>query len=89
MPMSFEEALNMEIEAIRDEVKRKNIQYGNSALEPLRIFSKAPAEEQLKVRADDKLSRIKNQQEGDSEDSILDLVGYILLMRIQRRTNRK
>ena len=89
MPMSFEEALNMEIEAIRDELKRKNIQYGNSALEPLRIFSKAPAEEQLKVRADDKLSRIKNQQEGDSEDSILDLVGYILLMRIQRRTNRK
>lgn len=90
MPMSFEEALNMEIEAIRNEVKRKNIQYGNSALEPLRIFSKAPADEQLKVRADDKLSRIKNLKEGerDTEDSILDLIGYLLLIRIQTRMNR-
>jgi len=37
---------------------KKNIAYGNSALEPVRIFSRADAREQLHVRIDDKLSRI-------------------------------
>jgi hypothetical protein len=85
--MTFTEALSMELEAIEIKIKQKNFAYGNSAMEPLRIFSKAPADEQLKIRADDKLSRIKNlkEGEGDTEDSVLDLIGYLLLMRIQRR----
>ena len=37
----------------------KNQQYGDSALNPSRIFSKASAVEQLLVRIDDKLNRIK------------------------------
>ncbi len=40
----------------------KNISYGNSALEPARIFSTADSTEQLKVRIDDKLNRVKNNQ---------------------------
>lgn len=35
----------------------KNAAYGNSALEPVRIFSKADPTEQIRVRIDDKLSR--------------------------------
>ena len=38
----------------------KNISYGNSALDPARIFSVADSTEQLKVRIDDKLNRVKN-----------------------------
>jgi len=83
--MTFTEALDMELEAIRISLIQKNIQYGNSALNPLRIFSQASPDEQIKVRIDDKLSRIKNQSTGDSEDSVGDLIGYLVLMRIQRR----
>jgi len=60
----------------------KNKKYGNSALEPKRIFSKASAEEQLLVRIDDKLSRMSNQDE--DEDVIEDLLGYLVLLKIAR-----
>ena len=36
---------------------RKNASYGNSALDPVRIFSRASPIEQLRVRIDDKLDR--------------------------------
>lgn len=63
----------------------KNRAYGNSALEPLRIFSKASPEEQILVRMDDKLSRIKTATEDDREDAYLDLVGYLILHRVSLR----
>jgi len=37
----------------------KNQRYGNSALEPIRVFSRADPAEGILVRLDDKLSRIK------------------------------
>jgi hypothetical protein len=62
----------------------KNKAYGNSAFEPSRIFSKASSEEQLLVRIDDKLSRIaKGSSVG--EDVVLDLIGYLILLRISRQ----
>jgi len=64
----------------------KNKLYGNSALEPKRVFSKADAIEQFNVRIDDKLSRIANSKI-DSEDSELDLIGYLILRRMARRMN--
>jgi hypothetical protein len=36
----------------------KNAKYGNSALEPIRCFSRADPVEQIRVRLDDKLSRL-------------------------------
>lgn len=73
-----------EIRRVCDEVCEmllaKNAAYGNSALQPLRIFSKAPASAQIRDRIDDKLSRILN---GDTtEDVLLDLIGYLVLLRI-------
>lgn len=61
----------------------KNEAYGDSALNPVRIFSKATPIEQLKVRIDDKLSRLAR---GDSagEDVIHDLIGYLIIYRIQQ-----
>lgn len=77
--------------AIADECDRvkamllaKNRKYGNSALDPVRIFSKAPPDEQLLVRMDDKVSRYL-QGEGDDEDVLFDLLGYLVLYRVQRR----
>lgn len=66
-----------------DEIKvkllEKNKAYGNSVLDPVRIFSQADFTEQLKVRIDDKLSRIKRGQAA-GEDVKFDLVGYLILL---------
>jgi len=81
------------IAAVCDEVKEillaKNRAYGNSALEPLRIFSRAEALEQINVRIDDKLSRISRGSEFGDEDTELDLIGYLVLRRVARGLSAK
>ena len=67
----------------------KNRKYGNSALCPTRIFSKASPLEQINVRIDDKLSRIKNQQEDEDEDVEKDLVGYLVLKMVCKKLLKK
>ena len=56
----------------------KNDAYGNSALDPVRIFSRADPIEQLNVRLDDKLSRLAR---GDAAGKGVewDILGYLLL----------
>jgi len=76
------------ISGVCDDIKEllinKNRKYGNSALNPCRVFSKASAVEQLLVRIDDKLNRIM-QGAGllaNDEDVINDLIGYLILLKI-------
>lgn len=59
----------------------KNTAYGNSALDPVRIFSTADPAEQIKVRIDDKLSRL-SRGHAAGEDVVLDLIGYLVLLLI-------
>lgn len=80
----FEQNLNRALTEIREMLLEKNRKYGNSALEPMRVFSKAPPLEQIAVRMDDKLSRIKSAQGDDLEDAKLDLIGYLVLERIAK-----
>jgi hypothetical protein len=71
------------LDEIRDLLIAKNLKYGNSALEPLGVFSKLSAKEGLLVRIDDKLKRIKNGSlERDDEDVINDLIGYLVILKI-------
>lgn len=63
----------------------KNRKYGDAALNPQRIFSKAPASEMIKVRMDDKISRIKAAQTDEDEDPYWDLMGYLVLHRIAKQ----
>ena len=68
---------------IKDLLIAKNIKYGNSALEPLGVFSQLSAKMGLLVRNDDKLKRIKNGfLDHDDEDVINDLIGYLVLLKI-------
>ena len=68
---------------IKDLLIAKNKKYGNSALEPLGVFSKLSAKDGLLVRIDDKLKRIKNGSlDHDDEDVINDLIGYLVLLKI-------
>lgn len=62
---------------------RKNAAYGDSALNPVRIFSKADPIEQLLVRLDDKLSRLARGSAA-GEDVELDAMGYLVLIRVAR-----
>ena len=66
----------------------KNKKYGNSALEPKRIFSSANPTEQIKVRIDDKLSRV-SAGTNDNEDTVQDLMGYLVLLKIAEGNNEK
>lgn len=65
----------------------KNRAYGNSALEPNRIFAKSDSVEQLKVRIDDKLNRIMKGTDFPGEDTVDDLLGYLVLLKIALRDN--
>ena len=68
-------------ESITQLLKKKNAAYGNTALNPLGIFSKLGAAEAIKARIDDKLARISNKGlNDDTEDTARDLVGYLLLL---------
>ena len=80
----FEVSLYPIVNNITKMLIEKNRKYGNSALKPQRIFSKASAVEQIKVRIDDKLSRMKNQQNDEDEDVISDLIGYLILLKIAK-----
>jgi len=74
---------------IRELLIFKNIKYGNSALEPIGIFSRLDPREGLLIRIDDKLKRIKNGSlEKDDEDVINDLIGYLVLLKIQTQEER-
>lgn len=68
----------------------KNARYGDSAANPLRVFSRASTDEQLCVRIDDKLSRLaRGSGLGDDEDTLLDLVGYLALLAAIRPQRRR
>ncbi len=77
-----------DIAAVCDEVKEllleKNLKYGDAALHPARIFSRADTAEQLNVRIDDKLNRIANRKDNEDEDPEWDLLGYLILKRVEK-----
>lgn len=77
--------LRRECLALADMLEAKNRAYGDSALNPIRLFSKADPVEQLRVRIDDKLSRLRAAVDGDAEDAVFDLLGYLILLRIATR----
>ena len=70
---------------IKSMLLEKNEKYGDSALNPTRIMSKCDAVEQIKVRIDDKLSRLSQGNVDDDEDVINDLIGYLVLLKIAQQ----
>lgn len=77
-----EAAIVAQCEQIKTLLIEKNRAYGNSALDPVRIFSRVDAAEQIRVRIDDKLSRLQRGSAYGNEDTVLDLIGYLVLLRI-------
>jgi hypothetical protein len=82
----FEKQVEIVLSNIKYLLLSKNEKYGNSALDPVRIFSKANQTDQLLSRIDDKLSRIKNMGTDTQidEDTVNDLIGYLILLKISK-----
>lgn len=77
-----------ECDAVKELLLIKNREYGNSALEPINVFSCDDAENQLRVRIDDKLKRIQTTRSISPqihEDTEQDLIGYLILLRVARK----
>ena len=84
-----DESFEVEVKEVLEEVGRslisKNAADGDSALRPLRVFSRAGAEEGLRVRIDDQLSRIVRGDGTDDGNAVAELIGYLVLLRIALR----
>jgi hypothetical protein len=78
-------------DGIRDLLLQKNLAYGDSALKPMRVFSRADNVEQIKVRIDDKISRLCRGHalpDESLEQTADDLMGYLVLLKIAARRRR-
>jgi|TARA_R100000027_G_scaffold32495_2_gene23789 hypothetical protein len=79
----FAEKLDEVASKVVNLLKSKNKAYGNTALDPVQIFSRLDATEAICARIDDKIMRIKNKGINDqTEDSVDDLIGYLLLLKM-------
>jgi hypothetical protein len=84
MGADTQDLIREECAALADMLVAKNRAYGDSAIRPMRVFAKSDPVEQIKVRLDDKLSRLARGSAA-GEDVELDLLGYLILLRVARR----
>jgi hypothetical protein len=89
MSKQTENRITEVMRGIEEMLIAKNRAYGDSALEPVRVFSKTDTIEQLYVRIDDKLSRVQRGHEYPGDDTIFDLVGYLVLLLIAKERNER
>ena len=83
--MSTKDNIKRKCQMLEELLVRKNDAYGDSALDPLGVFSSASASSGIKIRLDDKLKRIANAGlVEDTEDTLVDIAGYIILLIIAR-----
>ena len=80
----FEKAVKNICNSVAEMLISKNKSYGNSALEPINCFYKGDAGTSIKVRIDDKLSRIMRGNEFQGDDTVWDLLGYLVLLLISK-----
>ena len=80
LPKSSQELIRNVCNSLADFLCKKNEAYGNSALNPCRIFAKdVDADAQLNVRIDDKLNRLMRGNAYAGDNDVLDLAGYLVL----------
>lgn len=84
----FAASLDEVLADVRKMLIEKNKSYGDSATNPLRVFSKASPVEAILVRIDDKLSRLARGHEHANEDTRKDLLGYLILLEMMRRKDK-
>ena len=76
--------ITLVFDSMRGLVLEKNRRYGDAALSPKRVFSRLDAGEGIKVRIDDKISRIMNNGGAIRKNDVADLMGYLALLSVSQ-----
>lgn len=90
--MNTQEEIAATCDGIKALLLEKNLAYGDSALNPMRVFSRADAAEQIRVRIDDKLSRLARGHalpDESLDQTVDDLMGYLVLFKVARARSRR
>lgn len=71
------------MEAMKNLLLYKNMKYGDSALNPKKIFYKGDSMNSILIRLDDKLGRvISNMEDKPRVNDVADIIGYSALLLI-------
>jgi len=75
-----EENITSVLNSLCDLIVEKNRRYGDSALEPVRLFApRIEPGDAIRIRLDDKLARVRNSGELRKND-VADIMGYLCLL---------
>jgi hypothetical protein len=84
---STQEKIEIVCDSLQRLLKTKNKNYGDSAINPLKIFSAIEPGDEICIRLDDKLGRIKSAAEQGKrlrKNDVADLAGYLVLLLIKK-----
>ena len=75
--------INEILEAMTDLLLYKNQKYGDSAINPKKIFYKGDSTNSILIRLDDKIGRVmSNTEEKPRVNDVADIIGYCTLLLI-------
>lgn len=77
----FNELKENILNSLENVLIEKNKKYGNAALAPIKMFYNGDASTSIRIRLDDKISRIKNSDTLRKND-MFDILGYVILLGI-------
>lgn len=77
--MTTVDKLSTVFDGMKALVLEKNRRYGDAAFHPLQVFSRLDSSEGIRIRLDDKLSRVANSETLRKNDCA-DLIGYLVLL---------
>lgn len=79
--MNSKEKIIEIMDSMKDLLLYKNEKYGDSALSPNNIFYKGDSTNSILIRLDDKIGRIKNNQDSlPRVNDVCDIIGYCTLL---------
>ena len=79
----MQEEIKKKCDEIRDLLLEKNIAYGNSVFDKGLLFEVDPMYA-IQARINDKLNRIKSKETYMSENDLMDVTGYFILLQVLR-----
>lgn len=83
-------AIIKECDDLKELLLEKNESYADSFSSPINIFARGLSPDaQIRVRIDDKLKRIACGKEYKEEETEKDLVGYLILKRVENKLRKK
>ena len=83
--MNTRSKIKSKCKKLEDLLLQKNAKYGEASLKPLNVFFSGNSVSSIKARIDDKLKRIQTSGPlDDTEDTLLDLTGYLILLMIAK-----